>query len=101
MLVSAFNSSAYESDNSAQTELNSYMESLDAKIAQFQNRVQQLEQDLISSDLLKFFVDFGTGAVSWLDKVIDKFGTLNTLTTVISGVRGAQGHGLTKLCYIK
>ena len=38
-------------------ELDAYMESLDAKVAQFQNRLQQLESDLVNSDFLKGAID--------------------------------------------
>jgi hypothetical protein len=84
MLVSAFDSSAYDSEDSAQNELNSYMESLDAKISQFQNKVQQLESDLIDSDFLKGLVDAGTQLINILDLAIDKLGVLPTLIAPIA-----------------
>lgn len=63
---------------------------------------QSLSNTVLDSDLLKFFVDLGTGAVSTLDTIIDKFGILNTALVAISGVLGAKGLGLTKLyCYIQ
>lgn len=49
MLESVYNS-ALDADGAAMKELDSYMESLDAKVAQFQNRLQELESDLVSSD---------------------------------------------------
>lgn len=63
---------------------------------------QSLSNTVLDSDLLKFFVDLGTGAVSTLDTIIDKFGVLNTALVAISGVLGAKGLGLTNLyCYIQ
>jgi TP901 family phage tail tape measure protein len=76
--------SAKTSENAAQNELNSYMESLDAKISQFQNKVQQLESDLISSDFLKGLVDAGTQLINILDLAIDKLGVLPTLIAPIA-----------------
>lgn len=84
MLESVYNS-ALDADGAAMKELDSYMESLDAKVAQFQNRLQELESDLVSSDFLKGIVDFGTGAIHVLDQLIDKFGVLPT----VIGIGGA------------
>lgn len=90
MLESVYNS-ALDADGAAMKELDSYMESLDAKVAQFQNRLQELESDLVSSDFLKGIVDFGTGAIHVLDQLIDKFGVLPT----VIGIGGA-GTGIFK-----
>ena len=90
MLESVYNS-ALDADGAAMKELDSYMESLDAKVSQFQNRLQELESDLVSSDFLKGIVDFGTGAIHVLDQLIDQFGLLPT----IIGVGGA-GTGIFK-----
>lgn len=90
MLESVYNS-ALDADGAAMKELDSYMESLDAKVAQFQNRLQELESDLVSSNFLKDIVDFGTGAIHVLDQLIDQFGLLPT----IIGVGGA-GTGIFK-----
>ena len=56
---------------------------------------ESLSNTVLDSDLLKFFVDFGTGAVTALDYVIGKMGTLETLATVGAGIAGAKGLGLT------
>lgn len=87
--------SASESMGSAEIENQKYLDSLNGKISQFESAVESLSNTLLDSDLLGFFVDFGTGAVNSLDTVIDKFGTLGTLTTIGSGIAGATGHGLT------
>ena len=90
MLESVYNS-ALDADGAAMKELDSYMESLDAKVAQFQNRLQELESDLVDSNFLKGIVDFGTEAIHVLDQLIDQFGLLPT----IIGVGGA-GTGIFK-----
>jgi TP901 family phage tail tape measure protein len=98
MLVSAYNSSAYESDNSAQNELNAYLESLDAKIAQFQNKLQELESSLISSEFLKNVVDAGTTILSILNQAVDKFGVLATLAPVVAGALTFENIGNVHKC---
>ena len=95
MLESVYNS-ALDADGAAMKELDSYMESLDAKVAQFQNRLQELESDLVSSDFLKGIVDFGTGAIHVLDQLIDKFGVLPTLATAIAAALSFKNIGIFK-----
>ncbi len=82
-------------EGSAMQEQERWMDSLEAKTQQFEASFQSLSTTVINSNLLKFFVDLGTGAVSALDAIINKFGTLSTLTTLGSGALGATGHGST------
>ena len=96
MLESVYNS-ALDADGAAMKELDSYMESLDAKVAQFQNRLQELESDLVSSDFLKGIVDFGTGAIHVLDQLIDKFGVLPTLAPAIAAAFSFKNVGRDKM----
>ena len=55
------------SEGSAQEELDKYLESIEGKMQKFRNATQELASDLLSSDLIKFFVDFGTAGVHALD----------------------------------
>ena len=87
--------SAKNSIGSANEENEAYLDSLSGKLEDFESATQHLSKTLIDSDLLKFFVDFGTGAVKSIDFVIDKMGTLGTLATVGAGIAGAKGLGLT------
>ena len=96
MLESVYNS-ALDADGAAMKELDSYMKSLDAKVAQFQNRLQELESDLVSSDFLKGIVDFGTGAIHVLDQLIDKFGVLPTLAPAIAAAFSFKNVGRDKM----
>lgn len=68
----AFNTSK-NATGSAIQEQERWMESLEAKTQQFQASFQTLSNTVIDSDLLKFFVDLGTGAVNVLDGIIGKF----------------------------
>lgn len=76
-----------DSAGSAYEEQARWMESLEAKTAQFEAAFQSLSNTILDSDLLKWFVDFGTGSVNALDWVIDKLGTLGTIG-VIGGAFG-------------
>lgn len=78
---------------SAMQEQERWLESLEAKTAQFEAAFQSLSSTVLDSDLLKWFVDFGTNTISTLDTIIDKFGTLNTMTTIGGGIAGAKGLG--------
>lgn len=78
-----------DSAGSAYEEQARWMESLEAKTAQFEAAFQSLSNTILDSDLLKWFVDFGTGSVNALDWVIDKLGTLGTI-----GLLGGAGLGI-------
>lgn len=93
--------SAKNSEGAAMKELDAYMESLDAKIAQFKNQLQELEYNLIDSDLIKWFVDFGTGAISVLDTLIEKFDLLPVaITALYTAISAKNSGGLIKLIYL-
>lgn len=92
ILESVYNS-AMNADGAAMKELDAYMESLDAKVAQFQNRLQELKSDLISSDFLKGIVDSGTKAIKILDQLINKFGVIPTIATGLSVALSKKGFG--------
>lgn len=66
--------SAKNSTGSAMRENEKYLESINGKISQFNSAVQQMWQNTISSDTIKFFVDLGTVLIN----VVDKIGLLNT-----------------------
>ena len=56
-----------------------WLESLEAKTQQFEAAFQSLSSTVLDSDLLKWFVDFGTGTVKTFDTIIDKIGSLGTI----------------------
>lgn len=66
-------------EGSAMQEQERWMESLEAKTQQFEAAFQSLSTTVLDSDLLKWFVDFGTGTVKVIDTVIDKIGSLGTI----------------------
>lgn len=66
--------SAMEAQGSAEAENEKYMNSIQGKIDQFNNAVQTMWKNAISSDAVKFFVDVAKGIVT----IIDKIGLLET-----------------------
>ena len=64
---------ALGADGSAQQELNTYLDSIQGKIDQFNNSTQTMWMNFMNSDVLKFFIELATGVVN----VTDKIGLLN------------------------
>lgn len=82
------------SEGSAMEEQTRWMDSLEAKIGQFQSSFQQLSNTVVSSDFLKGIVDGGTNALNIITSLIDNFGTLNTLIGVAGGIFASKtGRG--------
>lgn len=77
-----------ESSGSAMQEHSKWMESLDAKIQQFQASWQELSMTVLESDFLKGLVDTGTTLLNVLTEIVDTLGIVPTLLTGI-GVGGA------------
>ena len=70
---------AKNSTGSALRENEKYLNSIQGKISQFTSAVQQMWYHTISSDIIKFFVDLGTGII----RLVDKIGLLNTTFAVL------------------
>ncbi|MBD5463228.1 MAG: phage tail tape measure protein [Lachnospiraceae bacterium] len=67
-----------------------WLESLEAKTQQFEAAFQSLSSTVLDSDLLKWFVDFGTNSVQLLDSLIGKLGSLGTIE--LAGI----GYGISE-----
>ena len=96
-LLESVYESAQNADGAAMKELDSYMESLDAKVGQFQNRLQELESDLVDSNFLKGAVDFGTEFIHILDEIINKFGVLPTIMAGVGAGLSVKNVGVAQL----
>lgn len=77
---------AANSVGSAAKENEVYLTSITGKLNQLDSAFQQFSKDLLDSSLIKFFVDFATGAVDLADGAVKAAGALPTLTAAISGV---------------
>ena len=84
MLEDVYKASQH-SQGSAQRELDTYLDSIEAKFAKLQNRLQELAYTSISSDFIKTIVDGLTKAVELATKLIDTMGVLPTILGSIAG----------------
>lgn len=67
---------AQDAQGSAEIENQKYKQSIQGRMKEFTNQAQELASTLLQSDLVKFFVDFGSGVVD----------TINDITTALGGV---------------
>ena len=83
-----------ESEGSAAKELDAYLDSIDGKIAQLQNKSQELAFTSIDSEDIKIVIDGLSTIVELITKIVDIAGTIPTLTTLGAGIlSGATGVG--------
>lgn len=73
-----------------------YQESLSGSIEDFKNAAQSLSNTTLDSSFLKDIVNTGTGAIEFLDWLIDKFGILQTLIGGFAIGKGITSNGLGK-----
>lgn len=72
-----------ESAGSAYEEQERWLGSLKAKTQQFEAAFQSLSNTVVDSDVLKWFIDFITSAVSTIDTIIDKIELISIAISVI------------------
>lgn len=80
--------SAENAEGSAIEENLRYMESIEGKIAQFTNEVQEFWYTLIDSDTIKGFIDLGTNLIDVIGNITGEIGVLGT---AIAGLSTAYG----------
>lgn len=79
VLRDAYQSSVNDSAGSAEKELAAYLDSIEGKISQFQNEVQEFWYNLISSETVKGVIDFGTKFMDILGDIVDYLGEIGTV----------------------
>lgn len=84
--------SAENAEGSALKENEAFLDSIEGKIQQFTNEVQEFWYNLISSDTVKAIIDVGTTIVDVIGNVVDKAGALGDI-----GILFAGGLGFNKL----
>lgn len=85
---------AINSIGSASEENQKRLDSISGKISQFDSAVEQLSSTIVDSELLKFFVDFGIGAVKSINDVSSAVLGLTENTKGLSLVVGGIGTTL-------
>ena len=83
ILKSAYESSAFDSEGSAQQELDKYLDSIEGKIQLFTNEVQEFWYNLINSDVIKGFVSGATTIMDLLGNIVDKLGVVGTAIAAV------------------
>lgn len=82
---------AQDAQGSSLRENERYLDSIEGKLQNFQSAWEQLSYHVVNSDMIKGFIDFGTAAITTIDKVVQKFGALPTaigmLGTALGGLK--------------
>ena len=85
---------ANEASGQSMEKFAAYQDSLTGRIEGLKNQFQSLSTTVINGDIFKGLVSSGTGVLSFLDTVIDKFGLIPTLAAGLS----FKNVGRTKGC---
>lgn len=96
LLENAYNSSKNESANSAQKELDAYLDSISGKLQKLQNAWQELWYNLIDSEAIKFFIDLGSNIL----KAVDNIGVFKVALASIASILSLKKVGKTRNYYI-
>lgn len=75
-------------DGSAQKELDKYLDSIDGKMQQLSNEAQRFWFNFLNSETVKDAISLVTKVLSYINTIIEKFGTLPLLT--MGGIFGAD-----------
>ena len=77
---------AYNAEGTAAQENEKYMDSMQGKINATKAAWEALSSTFLSADLLKGFIDTGTGALNILNNIVSSLGSINTLVISIAAV---------------
>lgn len=77
---------AANSSNSAMTEQERMMDSIEGRLKQLNASFEKFSNDVMSSDLIKFFVILATKIVDAADGMVNLAGSIPAITAAISGV---------------
>lgn len=90
ILRDAYQSSVNDSVGSAEKELNSHLDSIEGKIAQFKNEVQEFWHKLLDSEFIKDAIDFGTWLMDLLGNIVENLGTVGTLMATLGAGKAVK-----------
>ena len=76
------------SSGSAQNELNAYLDSIEGKMTQLENRAQEFWYKVIDSDTIKNGITLLTNLLEIGTKLVDTFGLLPSIVTIFGGIQG-------------
>lgn len=81
---------AQNSEGSAEKELNSYLDSIDGKMAQLENRAQEFWFKVIDSETIKNGIDLLSTLLKGVTDFVDKVGILRTAFIGLTGYLTAK-----------
>lgn len=88
---------AQNSDGSAEKELNSYLDSIDGKMAQLENRAQEFWFKVIDSETIKNGIDLLSTLLKGTTDFVDTVGLLPTILTGIGAALSFKNVGIDTL----
>lgn len=92
-IKSAYNTAMFESNGSAERELENYKKGIQYSLDTFKAQFQQLATTTIDSDIFKGVVDGGTTLISVLTEIIDVGNGIPALFATIGGIFSQKGLG--------
>lgn len=93
--------SSQDSEGSAQQELDKYLDSIEGKLTRLTNSVQKFWDTFIDTDIVKGAIDLLTNLMDGITGLVDSFGSLASLATVISSIFSIKtGGGRAKIFVI-
>lgn len=95
--LEAVKKSSEEAMGSAEKELNSYLDSIDGKMAQLENRAQEFWFKIIDSETIKNGIDLLSTLLKSTTNFVDKVGLLPTILTGISAALSFKNVGRDKM----
>lgn len=88
---------ATKAEGSAREEQEKFTKGIQYSIDKAKASLEKLAKDFLSSDFLKGLIDAGEKIITFLDKIIDKFGVLPTLLTAIGAKLSFKKVGIDTL----
>lgn len=85
--------SAEEAAGSALKEQEAYEEGVKYSLDRLEAVFQTFANHILNSNFLKGIINFGSGTIEVIDKVISKLGSLGTIGTIGGAIAGANGLG--------
>lgn len=94
--LEAVKKSSEEALGSAQNELNAYLDSIDGKMTQLENRAQEFWYKVIDSDTIKNGITLLTNLLELGTNIVDTFGVLPTIMAGVGAGLGIKNAGREK-----
>lgn len=92
---------ATNAEGSAREEQEEYTKGIQYSIDKAKASLEELANDFLSSDFLKGLIDAGEKIITFLDKIIDRFGVLPSLITPIVAILSAKNKNFGKLARVR